>query len=117
MNSNIVKIIRIHISILMFIIAVSGCASLNNYAHRNYYYGEIIEITKNEVVFCVGSRERVRIGQILNVYKSVKAGPGFTRRHKNIKMGEVQIIGFMDESKAKAAILHGIIDKDCSVSI
>lgn len=117
MNSKYFKISAISVIILALMIAVSGCASFDNYVHRNYKYGEIIEINKNEVIFCMGSQERVRIGQILDVFKSIKASPGFTRRYKNIKMGDIQITGFVDKLKAKATILHGTIDKDCLVGI
>lgn len=117
MNSKIFKINAVAMMILALIISISGCASFDNYVHRNYKYGEIIEVGKNDVVFCVGSQGRVRIGEILTVYKSIKASPGFTRRYKNVVMANIQITGFVDDSKARATILHGTIDEECAVEI
>jgi hypothetical protein len=107
------------ILVIVFIplLLITSCTSFNNWADKNYNYGKIIEVNQNEVIISVGDQGAVRMGQILNVYKSIKAHSGFTRRNKKIIMGVIQIKEFIGELNAKAAILFGTIDKDCFIEI
>jgi hypothetical protein len=113
----ITNIITLFILILICvsIITIEGCTPYKNYLDRTYNYGKILEIKDKEIIVSIGYKERVRIGEIVDVYKIIKASPGFTRRYKKITMGLAEITEFVNEQNAKAKILFGLIDKDCRV--
>jgi len=94
---------------------LSDCASYENYLHRMYHYGNITDLKDKEIIFEIGYRERVQIGE--NAYKIIKASPGFTRRHKKIIMAILEITGFEGDQLAKARIIAGHIDKDCMIDL
>ncbi len=91
-----------------------GCTSLDSYIHKNFVHGEIDEIGGDEIVFCTGDREDMRVGQLCTVYKTIA-----TRNHgiRKITLGLVQVTGFIDDTRARAKILHGNLDRECRVRI
>jgi hypothetical protein len=103
--------------LLVQVSIIQGCASYKEYTVENYDYGKIIDIKNQEIVIDFGHRESLRIGQIIDVYITIKASPGFTRRHKNIKMGVIEITEIIDDHHAKAKILYGKVDKECRVDL
>jgi hypothetical protein len=110
--------------ILVMIILISGsmiafesCTSYKNYLDRMYNYGKIVEIKDKELIVSIGYKERVRIGEIVNAYKVIKASPGFTRRYKKITMGVLEITDFDNDQFAKARLLYGHVDKDCTIEL
>ena len=98
-------------------IAFESCTSYKNYLDRMYNYGKIVEIKDKEFIVSIGDKERVRIGEIVNVYKVIKASPGFTRRYKKITMGMLEITDFESDQYAKAKLLYGHVDKDCTIEL
>ena len=117
MAKNYYKLIILIILICSPLIAIEGCSSYENYLHRTYHYGHIIEIKDKEIIFEIGYKERVRIGEIVNAYKMIKASPGFTRRYKKITMGVLEITDFESDQYAKAKLFYGHIDKDCTIDL
>jgi hypothetical protein len=103
--------------VFILMVLITSCTSFNNWAVKNYDYWKIIEINQNEVIISVGDQGAVRIGQVLNIYKSIKAHSGFTRRYKTITMGVIQIKEFVGELNARAIVLYGVIDKECYIEI
>lgn len=96
---------------------IAGCSTCSDYYIVNFRCGEIVDIGNNDIIFIIDCKDKVRIGQLVNVYKSIKASHSFTRRYKNITMGMAQITEFIDEHRAKAKILYGSIDKGCRVAL
>jgi hypothetical protein len=114
------RISRMGCTAILFAMAIlmisnDGCATFDNY--RVNRCGSIIDVAEGEITFIVGCKERVRLGQILNVCARIKAHPGFTRQYKHITMGMVQITEFIDERTARAKILHGVIIKGYRVQL
>jgi hypothetical protein len=117
MKRSMVKAYSTTLLIFVLMVATGGCASYVNYLHDTYDYGRITAIRDQEIVIFIGCRERVKKGQIVDVYKKVKASPGFTRRYKEITMGIAEITEIPDGCHAVAKILYGNIDKDCRVAL
>ena len=113
-----IKIKLLSILLGFSIITIAGCSTYESYLETTYDYGKILEIKDKEMVIDFGHRERLRIGQIIDVYKTIKASPGFTRRYKVIIMGAIEITEILDDRHAKAKILYGDnIDKECRVAL
>lgn len=105
--------------ILVFLMAVvfSGCTSLSNYYHENIGYGEIVKADAHEVVFCIGKKDRVSIGNMYLVYKMEKRIGGYSRYYVKNRKAVIRVNGYVGNRWAKATVVLGIVDETCVVDI
>ncbi|HNR90749.1 MAG TPA: hypothetical protein PKM65_20605 [Spirochaetota bacterium] len=104
-----------------------SCLSFERYYHKTYIYGEIVEINDRSIVFCIGERKNVYIGQELKVYRkvAVRLEPGATGHHKSayppntrmMEVGRIKVVEYMLDRYAKAVVINGSISPGDTVDV
>lgn len=121
------RIPRIAIVILAVGVTFTGCLSFEKFYHRKIIYGEIIEIKGDEIVFCIGERKNVVIGQEYHTFDLEKkrilptpAGRQITTYSFDIKdvgTGTVRVVSYLLDRYARAIIIRGSISINDFVDI
>ena len=108
--------------VLTSIIMFTGCSSFGNLNHSAISYGEIIEINDKEIIFCIGDRKNVILGQEYKTYRKglTRILPGSGGRHsiparlkdQPIETGTIRISDYKFDHDARAVIINGTVSKD-----
>lgn len=97
--------------VVMLLALLSACAS-NGPVRHYFMQGQVLSVTDQQVVLCIGTAHGAEAGQVLSVFRhtpvdtSPKAPPqGFQRA----EMGQVRIVEVFDEHYARAEVVAGTI--------
>ena len=99
--------------ILTFVLlGLSACSSLQSVGHKYLMRGQVVELTGNEAVVCIGSADGAQVSQELTAYKLVNknpaGGPGKNPpRWERVNVGTVRVVEVLDEHFAKARVTSG----------
>ena len=103
--------------ILLILLILAGCSSFKDYYHRICTYRQILKIENQEIIIGIDRPERVQIGQIFNICKSIPELASSEHHYKTIVVGIAQIIKFENDETARAKILYGSADDECWANI
>jgi len=98
---------------VILLLVVSGCATLQTAGHKYVMRGQVLDVTNDVAYLCVGGKEGAQVGQELTVYRFERvpspnpksAVPYFKRQ----ETGKVKIAEIVDEHMATAGILSGSV--------
>ena len=104
----------ISVLLMVLVLVMSGCASLQTAGHQYLMRGQILEVTGGEAYLCVGSKDGAKVGQEFSVVRFEKVlnpnpkstAPYFKRAETG---GKIKITEIIDEHMATAKILSGIV--------
>lgn len=103
--------IRLIVVLGSILMGISACLGLEGARHEYLMRGQVVEVTEDQVVVCVGSRDGARVGQELAVYKistaNVGGSPKNPARWEKVKVGSVRIDKVVDDHFAVAQVVSG----------
>ena len=114
--------IRFYITAILTsaLLGLFACSSLQSARHEYLMRGQVVEISGNEAVICIGSRDGAQVGQQLNAYKLVStpaSGPKNVPRWQKVKVGTVRIAEVIDEHFAKAQVITGAVEANYVIEL
>ncbi len=104
--------------VVVFGLIVSGCAN-SDFSHKYLMRGQVVSVTNNTVVVCVGTSDGAEVGQILNAYRFVMNDDNDEGADlfKRIDIGQVKINEIVDGHFAKVTVLKGDIKQHDMVQL
>ena len=113
MNSPVAPRIRARLGALALIlsIAVTGCATNSPANHQYLMQGQVLSVTGDSLVVCIGEQGGAKVGDELSIVRHVilpsgsgkMPGPGFRRD----PIGTARINSIFDEHYSRADVLSG----------
>ena len=99
--------------LVIALLAMSGCASLQPLEHQYIMRGQVLDVTDGSAYICIGKSDGAQVGQELTVYKFVKSGyltpKNQTPYFKKEITGKVKIENIVDEHYSHVKILSGSV--------
>jgi len=105
-NSRYLQVLVLTLALM----SLSACSSLQRVGHEYLMSGQVVEVSGNEVVLCIGSGDGAKVSQELTAYKLVPTnagGPKNATRWERVKVGSVRVAQVIDEHFAKAQVTSG----------
>lgn len=103
----------INVLLMVLVLVMSGCASLQTAGHQYLMRGQVLDVTGGEAYLCVGSKDGAQAGQELTVYRferasnpNPKSGAPYFKR---VEIGKIRVTEIVDEHMATAKILSGSV--------
>jgi len=100
-----------NVLLLSALLGMSACSSLQSARHEYLMRGQVVEVTGDEALVCVGSADGAAVNQELTAYKLVNRNPGAPGRNtpswERVSVGTVRIVQVVDEHFAKALVTSG----------
>jgi hypothetical protein len=108
--------------LVVLLILMAGCATLDSAKHKYIMRGQVLEITGDTAYLCIGSHDGAQVGQEYTVYRFVKV-PNYKSRgtvnyiFKKEKTGGIKITEVVDEHMATAQIMGGEVKEHYVVEL
>lgn len=102
------------------VLGTAACSSLQGAGHQYLMRGQVVEVTGNEAVLCVGYRDGAEVSQEMTAYKLVSSnvgGPRNPTRWEKVQTGTVRIRQVVDEHFARAEVTSGDIQVNNMVEL
>ena len=112
-NSRLAPRIRTRLGALALVlsVAVTGCATNSPANHKYLMQGQVLSVTGDSLVVCIGKQDGAKVGDELSIVRHVilpsgsgkMPGPGFRRD----PVGTARINSIFDEHYSRADVLSG----------
>ena len=111
------KLIKLSV-IVVLLSAITACANTPFY-HKNFMRGQIVSVSNESAVVCIGSYKDSLVGQTLNVYQ-IEFDAGTQEGYDGFRrelIGAVKINSIINEHFARATITSGTVAKNNMVEL
>ena len=98
----------------LLLISLTGCTALEDVRHGYVMRGQVVEVTGDTAVVCVGTADGAEPGQELGVYRLISRNVGGPARNPpqwvKERVGGVRITEVLDEHFARANVISGTVE-------